>query len=101
MININHMTRTVMGDDAVMTTCLNTLVKLVELPKDMKEHQLRAFCLWVLNRRGPTTFTLATILTVKNQVSGALELWPMYDEQVKKAVVTDGNWQLLVDFDAP
>ena len=88
-----------MGNDVVMMTCLNTLVKLVELPKDMKEHQLRAFCLWVLNRRGLGTFTLATILVVKDQINGALELWPMYDKATKQAVVTDDNWQLLFDFD--
>ena len=88
-----------MSNDVVMTTCLNTLVKLVELPKDMKEHQLRAFCLWVLSRRGPTTFTLATIMAVKDQVTGALELWPMYDKTTKQAVMTNDNWHLLFDFD--
>ena len=80
-------------------TCLNTLVKLVELPKAMKEHQLRSFCLWVLNRRRLSTFTVATILTVKDQINGALELWPMYDKATREAVVTDDNWQLLFDFD--
>lgn len=80
-------------------TCLNTLVKLVELPKDMKEHQLRAFCLWVLNKRRLSTFTLATILVVREQINGALKLWPMYDKATKQAVVTNDNWQLLFDFD--